>query len=677
MYRFVLAGLIGVFGAALGLLWWSQVAPPTAPPSEIAVAGRSAPSTVAWTPDAPLIHIQADAEAESARALGLAHGLRHAWTMVLWRQTARGRLSRWLSDSAVSFDRHARQMGWARAAQTYIAQLPRADREWLAAYASGVNAAFSTAYVRQQPTFAALDAPPSPWAPWHTLAVEHLLTWMATDVPALPDSAAPAVHQSADSLRTVDEELRTWLGLHGWSDAMAWVLNPGDSGAPYLGARWPRGSTPDALVAPVWHTTAADTAWITTVPGTRWTLAHHTRTASRVLLPRGRASWQPLAAPDTIRRATERLRQRDGHELLVHTAFTGSGRIVGPEAPPALSPNSSLAPTDGIGSDSTQVDNSRADSTRTDSTHARSTWMLTLPYWSEVPAQHRRFPEPASLPHHDPLVLRHDTDLTTAGATQAIRDAEGDSVGVVLSASPWRRAWADRFSDYADAGRSVHAWAVDDTSTWAQQTVAPLQTALDAHPPTDSLSRAVAPFIRNWDGVFAPSSIGASIFQAWWHEMQASRVSPVRLDTTAYFALVRYRRGFERAVARLREQHGPDVQQWRWEAVQPHRFQAPLWGTAHGRLSAASSPAAHDTPTASIPGRGHISTLAPGPNPEAAPPAAGYHLYWTRAGAQPPYYRTTDLARTLADRLVESPDARINAYQPVPSPSVEVRLTAP
>jgi hypothetical protein len=159
--------------------------------------------------------------------------------------------------------------------------------------------------------------------------------------------------------------------------------------------------------------------------------------------------------------------------------------------------------------------------------------------------------------------------------------------------------------------------------------------------------------------------------------MQASRVSPVRLDTTAYFALVRYRRGFERAVARLREQHGLNVQQWRWEAVQPHRFQAPLWGTAHGRLSAASSPAAHDTPTASIPGRGHISTLAPGPNPEAAPPAAGYHLYWTRAGAQPPYYRTTDLARTLADRLVESPDARINAYQPVPSPSVEVRLTAP
>ena len=677
MYRFVLAGLIGVFLGAVGLLWWSQVAPPNAPPPEIVVAGRSAPSTVAWTLDSPLIHIQADAEAESARALGLAHGLRHAWTMVLWRQTARGRLSRWLSESAVSFDRHARQMGWARAAQAHVAQLPRADREWLAAYASGVNAAFSTAYVRQQPTFAALDAPPAPWAPWHTLAVEHLLTWMATDVPALPDSAAPAVHRSADSLRTVDEELRAWLGLHGWSDAMAWMLKPADSGAPYLGARWPRGSTPDALVAPVWHTTAADTAWMTTVPGTRWTLAHHTRTASQVLLPRGQASWQPLAAPDTIHRVVERLRQRDGHELLLHTTFTESGRIVGAEAPPVLSANRSLAATDSIGSDSTQVDNPRADSTRADSTQARSTWVLTLPYWSEIPAQNRRFPGPASLPHHAPLVLRHDTDLATEGTTQAIRDAEGNSVGVVLSASPWRRAWADRFSAYADAGRSVHAWAVDDTSTWAQQAVAPLQTALDAHPPTDSLSRAVAPFIRNWDGVFAPSSIGASIFQAWWHEMQASRVSPVRLDTTAYFASVRYRRGFERAVAHLRKQHGLNVQQWRWEAVQPHRFQAPLWGTATGHLSAASSPAAHDTPNASIPGRGHISTLAPGPNPGATPPAAGYHLYWTRAGAQPPYYRTTNLTRTLADRLVESPDARVNAYQPVPSPSVEVRLTAP
>lgn len=672
MYRSVLAGLIVVFGVALGLLWWSQVAPPAAPPSEIAVTGRSAASTVAWTPESPLIHIQADAEVESARALGLAHGLRHAWTMVLWRQTARGRLSRWLSESAVSFDRHARRMGWARAAQTHMPQLPQADREWLAAYASGVNAAFATAYVRQQPSFAALDAPPAPWAPWHTLAVEHLLTWMATDLPAVPDSAASAVHQSADSLRTVDEELRAWLGLHGWSDAMAWTLDPAESGAPYLGARWPRGSTPDALVAPVWHTTAADTAWMTTVPGTRWTLAHHTRTASEVWLPRGQASWQPLAAPDTVRRTTERLRQRDGYELLLNTAFTRRGRVVGPEAPPALSSNQSS-----VAADRLRADTTLSDSTLSDSTQARSTWMLTLPYWAEVPAQHRRFPGPASLPHHDPLVLRHDTDLATAGATQAIRNAEGDSVGVVLSASPWRGAWADRLSAYANAGRSVHAWAVDDTSTWAQQTVAPLQTALAAHPPTDSLSQAVAPFIRNWDGVFAPSSIGASLFQAWWHEMRAFRASPTQLDTTTYFASLRYRRAFERAVAHLREQHGPNVQQWRWEAVQPHRFQAPLWGTTHGRLSAASAPAAHDTPTASIPGRGHISTLAPGPNPEGPPLAAGYHLYWVRAGAQPPYYRTTDLSRTLADRLVETPDARVDAHQPEPSPSVRVRLTAP
>lgn len=654
----------------VGLLWWSQVAPPTAPPSEIAVGGRSAPSTVAWNPESPLIHIQADAEAEAARALGLAHGLRHAWTMVLWRQTARGRLSRWLSDAAVPFDRHARQMGWARAAQMHIAQLPRADREWLAAYASGVNAAFDTEYVRQQPPFAALNIRPAPWAPWHTLAVEHLLTWMATDLPALPDSAASEVHQSADSLRAVDDELRTWLGLHGWSSAMAWALDDRDgtaSGRPYLGTRSPRGATTDPFVAPVWHTTATDTAWMTTVPGTRWTLAHHTRTANRVMLPRGQASWQSLAAPDTIRRATERLRQQDGHEQLLNTAFTRRGRIVGPEAPPAHSPNISSSPVDSI----------RTDTTLSDTTQTRSTWVLALPHWQAVPAQRRRFPEAASLPHHDPLVLQRDTALVATGATHAVVDAEGDSVGVVLSASPWRRAWADRFSAYATDARSVHTWAVDDTSTWARQAVAPLQRALDETTPPDSLHANVVPFIQNWDGVFAPSSVGASVFQAWWHEMQALHASPVQLDTTAYFASVRYRRGFERAVTRLRQQHGPDVQQWRWEAVQPHRFRAPLWGDAERRPPSVYPNAAHDAPTASVSGRGHISTLAPGPNPETRQPAAGYHLHWLRAGTLPPYYRTTDLSRTLADRLASTPDARDRAHQPSSNPSVRVRLTAP
>ncbi len=662
VYRSAVAGLIVAFLGAVGLLWWGQVAPPGTPPSEIAVAGHRAPSTVAWDAESPIIHIQADAEAESARALGLAHGLRHAWSMVLWRQTARGRLARWLSEPAMSFDRHARQMGWARAAQRHIAQLPRADRDWLAAYATGVNAAFETEYVRQQPPFAALNIRPEPWAPWHTLAVEHLLTWMATDRPAVPDSARSSVRQSADSLRAVDDELRTYLGLHGWSDAMAWALRTDSSDAPYIGYRLPRGSTTDALIAPVWHTTATDTAWIATVPGTRWTLAHHTRAADRVLLPRAEAAWQPLSAPDTIRRATERLRQRDGHELLVQTAFSKRGRVVGTDAAPFAS---------------LQLFPFHTDRLYLDRPPPSAFWVLTLPHQQAVPAQTHRFPDAASLPNHTPLGLHRDTALVATGATEAVASAQGDSVGVVVSPSPWRRAWAERMSAYTDPAPSVHTWAVDDTSTWARNAVAPLQAALDAYPPVDSLEAEAAPFLRNWEGVFAPSSIGASIFQAWWHEMRALRTSPAQLDTSTYFASVRYRRGFKRAVRRLREQQGPDVRQWRWETVQPHQFKAPLWGDAARRPASVYPEAAHDTPTATLPGRGHISTLAPGSNPEAAPPAAGYHLHWTRAGTLPPYYRTTDLARTLADRLASTPDARESAALPPEEPSVQVRLTAP
>lgn len=651
-----------MFLGAVGLLWWSQVAPPDMPPSELVVAGQRASSTVAWDSASPVTHIQADAEAEAARALGLAHGLRHAWTMVLWRQTARGRLARWLSEPAVSFDRHARQMGWARAAQRHITQLPRADRDWLAAYATGVNAALATEYVRQQPPFAALNVRPEPWAPWHTLAVEHLLTWVATDRPAVPDSALSTVRQSADSLHAVDDELRTWLGLHGWSDAMAWALRPNNSDASHIGYRLPRGSTTDALVAPVWYTTATDTAWIATVPGTRWTLAHHTQAADHVQLPRAEATWQLLSAPDTIRRATERLRQRDGHDRLVHTAFSERGRVVGTDADPFAS---------------LQLFPFHTNRRYLNRPPPSPFWVLTLPHEQAAPAQTRRFPDAASLPNHTPLALRRDTTFAATGATESVVNAQGDSMGVVLSPSPWREAWAGRLSDYTDAASSIHTWAVDDTSAWAQNAVAPLQDALDAYRPADSLAAAAAPFLRNWEGVFAPSSIGASIFQTWWHEMRALRASPARLDTSAYFASVRYRRGFERAVRRLHEQHGPDVRQWRWETVYPHRFRAPLWGDTARRPASVYPEAAHDTPTATLPGRGHISTLAPGSHPEAEPPVAGYHLHWTRAGALPPYYRTTDLSRTLADRLTSVLDAREGAALPPDEPSIQVRLMAP
>lgn len=660
MYRTVVAGLAVAFLGALGLLWWSQVAPPSAPPGRVAVAGHRTAASVAWAADRPLTHLNADTEPAAARALGLAHGLRHAWSMALWRQTARGRLSRWLSESGLAFDRHARRMGWARTAQAHVAALPPADRAWLAAYAAGVNAAFETDYVRTQRPFAALGEAPAPWAPWHTLAVEHLLTWMATDLPALPDTAASALHPAADSLRAVDDTLRHWLGLHGWSDAMAWAIRPGPASPVHIGARWPRGSSTDALIAPVWHTTPSDTAWIATVPGTRWTLAHHTRTATRVQLPRARATWQPLAASDTIQRVTERLRQRDGHELLVRSAFTERGRVLG-EAGPVLSPDTV----------------SRSDSLRSSPQPAPAAWVLTLPHRQSVPAHAQRFPDPAPMPHHTPRTLTHATALTTQGPAQAVVPAQGDSAGVVLSDSPWRPAWARRLADYTDGAPSIHTWAVDDTSTWARQAVAPLQDALAAALPADSLSQAAAAFVQNWDGVFAPSSIGASLFQAWWEEIQPLRRSPTQVEAMPFFASMRYRRAFVRAVYRLRRSYGANMQQWRWEAVEPHRFRAPLWGDPTRRPGSVYPAAAHPAPVVSIPGRGHISTLAPGADPSASHPAAGYHLFWGAAGAPAPYYRSTDLARTLADRLMEAADARPDAHRPSASPDVRVVLTAP
>ncbi|MES3630887.1 MAG: penicillin acylase family protein [Longimonas sp.] len=650
VYRLAVAALVGAFLTALGLLWWTQVAAPAAPPSSVSLPGQSTSATIGWEDDTPLLYVDASSERDAARALGMAHGMQHAWSMVLWRQAARGRLTHWLTSEALPLDRHARKMGWARTAQEHTGRLPSDDRAWLAAYAEGVNAAFATDYVQSQPPFALLSDPPAPWAPWHTLAVEHLLTWMATERPPLPDSAT----ESMRTFASVDDDLRDWLGLHHWHDSMAWLLNvsaAGDSegAGPALGYRLTRGHSIDPLVAPVWYTSPADTAWVATVPGTRWTLAHHTRTAHYLTLPRATAGWVRIPGDVAAPLAAERIRMQGGHEALVSTAFT----------------------------DTTRVFTVSAEERARDTTLADSAWALTLPYRASLPEQANRFPDPAPLPQHASATLRHIAGGAPAvsGPTTPIRNAAGDSVGVVVSASPWRATWADRFQTYADRQAAVDAWAVDDTSTWARQRVVPLQEALAAHPPTDSLQAVAATFVQNWEGVFEPSSIGASLFRMWWDEIESLRAGPTRLDPALYFASVRYRRAFARAVERLKRTHGPDVRRWRWESVEPHRLWAPLWGDAHRLPERLYPSAGHRRPQASIPGRGHASTLTPGPDPEARRPAPGYHLHWIGRPGEPPHYSRTDPSRTLADRLLSPSDARSRAHRPAESPDVRIRLT--
>ncbi len=646
MYRLAQLTLFVLFGAFVVGLWWTHITPPD-PPSKVTLPGQSAPATVAWSPDSPVVQLNANSDGDAARALGVAHGMRHGWTMVLWRQAARGQLTEWLPDDALGLDRHARQMGWTADAESRADTLSDEAYRWLSAYADGVNTALTSDHVRQHPALVALNLEPEPWAPWHTLAVEHMLTWLTTAVPDLP----PHPTSTMQHFREVDADFRAWMRLHGFTHSMAWALphhNHPDSTA--LGYRLTYGDTSDPFVMPVAHTTPHGTAWTATVPGTRWMLAHHTESTDHLTLPADTATWQRTPATPSPR--TERIQTHAGHETLVSITHTATGRLF----------------------DATPDDIAR------DSTLADSTWMLTLPHRAAPPAPDAHFPAVSTPPHpagHHLKRTAHEPWSASEGApTTAIRSAAGDSLGVLMSASPWRPMWSNRLHAYIDQNTPRHRWAVDDTSAWAAEQVQPLNDALDTYPPSHSIAMEAQSFLDNWEGVYNPSSIGASLFTQWWHEIEALRSSPTALDTTIYFADVQYRRAFDRAVAQLTADHGPDVYQWRWEAVAPHQLSAPLWGAPETHPPNIHPDAAHPAPHTSVPGRSHISTLAPGPSLHSGPPAPSYALHGA-VSAAPPWYRTTDPNRTLADRLSAGPDARATAYFPPTEPSVRIQLRPP
>ncbi len=663
MSRTTRIGLVSLLVVlAGGGLWW-LLAPEVPYPARASVDGLTAPTTIRWT-DEGLAAIEARDSLDALAALGYVHGHSRGWTVALWRQTARGRLSRWFGTGVAPLDRHTRRLGLAYQAQAAYEQLSPSAKRRLKAYSRGLNAALQSPRVRQQDPFVLLDVQPGAWKPWHTLAVERLLAWLAIpplDLPADPPSALT-------EFRETNQQLRRWLHLHGWSRSVSWAVRsqaPVDSSQTALFQRHVLGASALPIMKEIMFN-RPDGSRLTgaTLPGVPFfvtgTRGKHAWTS--LLRSAARITQTPFDSSKLTQRY-ERLEPSNGDEQLVRVRRLGDALFLDTDTTAATIPDS----TDG------QLE--RSDTTR--SALERTAWVLRWPGFtakSDLSAWLQRAGLSSAHPGTTSFTLFKADGLRVSPSenwsvtgTPSVLVRDSANRRLLIGHSDWIREQARVLRAYHRPGTPLEPgrWSASDSSTWAARLMPTLQPALDRLSRTHPEFQNVTTYLRNWDHVYDASSIGATLFDQWMraYRSEIGRV-PTIADTSVYFATYRQHRALLQALDTLQSRFGPDVRQWRWERAVSDRRHFPVW--AADSLVAANLQDLRTTQYAPLErrGRGHASALSGGPSLVDPVATAGSPTAWE--GWTRPTDSTLVVRRHRYDPAAVFARSRIRRTRPSP-----------
>jgi hypothetical protein len=602
---------------------------PSYPPRQN-VPGLTDTTAIRWDDDG-LASIDAPNTLDALTALGYVHGLKRGWTVTLWRQTALGQLSRWFGTGLVPLDRHVRTLGLAQQAQAAVDRLPAPDRRRLQAYSRGLNAALQSTRVREQDPFVLLDVQPAPWAPWHTLAVERLLAWIATGSLDAPPDAPPSVTAFQDA----DATLRRWLHLHGWERSLAWAVRPNrdrDTTHTALFQRHVLGAVATPLVQEVTiNRPGAGSLTAATLPGLPLlpTGVREGKSWASLLQSPARLVRAPLDSAALTRRY-ERIEPANGDEQLVQIERLEEALFLGPASVQDSSDSTlaALAPPD------TEKASPRRPAwvVRWPGLHANS----DLPAWLQRAGLRPPSADSAvfSLFSGDGLRVDPSGGWSILG-TPSVVVQDSAHRRILVGNAEWAHQQARALGAYHEGSVSpaVGRWSTSDSSAWAGTLLSGAQPALRMVANTAPSYRNAVTYLRNWDHVYAPSSIGATIFDRWMrsYRRDLGRV-PTAADTAAYFATYREHSALRRALDSLRARFGPDVRRWRWErAVADRRF-FPVWSADSLVESTLEDLSTTRYAPLSRTGHGHPSAPAGGPSlvdPAVPAPAPTAWDGWT------------------------------------------------
>lgn len=170
------ATLLVIVALLAVLLWYRQASLPTHE-GTFAVPGLQ--QTVRIDRDTYGIpNIIASSERDANFALGYTHAQDRLWQMEINRRLAAGRLAEVLGEPALDTDKFLRTLGIARTAQSIYKNLDAEQRDWLDAYAAGVNAYLSKRGGPLPPEFYLTRAPkPEPWTPADSIGWSLMMAW--------------------------------------------------------------------------------------------------------------------------------------------------------------------------------------------------------------------------------------------------------------------------------------------------------------------------------------------------------------------------------------------------------------------------------------------------------------------------------------------------------------------
>ncbi len=587
--------------------------------------GLLQPAAIQWAEDGA-VTIEATSEADLFAALGYVHGVDNAWAMSLWRKAALGELSQWLGDDYVEHDRHARMLGFAMLAEGTYRTLPEEEKIVVDAYANGATTALTSSAVAQQDEFVLLELQPGPWLPWHTLAVERMISWMGTGKIRADSSLAPLARADSALIRfsTADSLFRSVLHIGAADQSRAWTARMGST--TIVAQQLVSGNSALPLIHEITMRVGSQGTLVGTVPGT-------------LMLPSGQSgerAWSVFLTGDVSLVSTDslpppplydRLADRDGNEMLLTFLRSDEGLYFKAE-PPAPSPTALLASVDSLGEAAIARDNRLADSLRIafrvrtgePRFKAPPAWLLS---WRGFERGSDLNAWRALLSGSQPIpltLIRGDGQLTTSSGEQSILGSPPIQIGIpggtFVASDASARFVANRLAGVLGAADSTtnrteqpnaETLVLDAYSPWAASLTPYLVQRLGHRDSLDATVKDAYAFLRGWDYQYDRGSIGASIFEGWVTEYRRKMGRlPTALPDSGTTVILQ--QTLSDAIEQIQAEHGNRASDWRWELVQPGRRFFPIWNDS----SRGAPPPRYAPLTASL--GGHPTTVLHGPS---------------------------------------------------------------
>jgi acyl-homoserine lactone acylase PvdQ len=167
-------------GLVLGILAWVYQGTKGAEPryaGDLTLPGLAAPVEVRYGPHA-VPSIRAEAVSDLLFAQGYVVAAERMWQMDLMRRLAQGRLAEVFGADALPADRLMRTIGLGAAARQALDALEPPYRDYLDAYAAGVNAYQAQAAGRLPIEYPIAGFAPEPWRAEDSLAIGEYMAWV-------------------------------------------------------------------------------------------------------------------------------------------------------------------------------------------------------------------------------------------------------------------------------------------------------------------------------------------------------------------------------------------------------------------------------------------------------------------------------------------------------------------